>query len=533
MAATRRPSRPARKTSSSRAPAKRKPARAKARPRTPREPLLGPGQARDLAGLALIVLGAYAAFVLYGRSDGAAAGTWLSDTLHKLVGRGAGVAPLVAIAAGAALLVRIDPARLRPFRLGGLLALTGLLLAVSGTSLSDDQRLREEGGLVGNGIASLLAHVSGHIGVDLVTVFLIAAGVLLLTGGSLGVILRASAGAAQRSAHQVVQAAVAARPRRVAPAEPGKARRPRAKVADAPAPSEPVQWDLEPPPWVDQHPLEEPEPLKPPPPAAELEPERESTIEQLEFGSARAARDPREGRRRRGGPPAARLGLPPARPERAAEGQGLARLRRRRRTGLEGPDRRARRARRGGPAGRHGLRPARDALRDPARARARRSPGSPRCATTWPTPWRPPRSASWPRSRASRQSASRCRTAPRTWSCWATWSTTCRRSASPLTVWLGKDIAGQTVTCDLTRMPHVLIAGTTGSGKSGCINAMLSSILLRATPEEVRMILIDPKKVELNHYEAIPHLLTPVVTNMKNAAACCRTWCSRWRTATS
>src|SRR4051794_24467794 len=146
MAATRRPSRPARKSSSSssRAPAKRKPTRAK--PRTPREPLLGPGQARDLAGLALIVLGAYAAFVLYGRSDGAAAGTWLSDTLHRVVGRGAGVAPLVAIAAGAALLVRIDPARLRPFRLGGLLALTGLLLAVSETSVADDGRLRQEGG---------------------------------------------------------------------------------------------------------------------------------------------------------------------------------------------------------------------------------------------------------------------------------------------------------------------------------------------------------------------------------------------------
>ncbi len=91
-------------------------------------------------------------------------------------------------------------------------------------------------------------------------------------------------------------------------------------------------------------------------------------------------------------------------------------------------------------------------------------------------------------------------------------------SSTPLTAWLGKDIAGHGVACDLAKMPHLLIAGTTGAGKSGCINALLSSILLRATPEDVRMILVDPKRVELNHYEAIPHLLTPVVTNMKNAA---------------
>jgi S-DNA-T family DNA segregation ATPase FtsK/SpoIIIE len=81
-------------------------------------------------------------------------------------------------------------------------------------------------------------------------------------------------------------------------------------------------------------------------------------------------------------------------------------------------------------------------------------------------------------------------------------------TASPLSVWLGKDISGAAVWADLARMPHILIAGTTGSGKSGCINTILTSILLRATPDEVRMILIDPKRIELNFYERIPHLLT-------------------------
>jgi DNA segregation ATPase FtsK/SpoIIIE, S-DNA-T family len=92
-------------------------------------------------------------------------------------------------------------------------------------------------------------------------------------------------------------------------------------------------------------------------------------------------------------------------------------------------------------------------------------------------------------------------------------------TASPLAVWLGKDISGTAVWTDLARMPHVLIAGTTGSGKSGCINTILTSILLRATPDDVRFILIDPKQIELGYYERIPHLLTPVVSKPKEASA--------------
>ena len=93
-----------------------------------------------------------------------------------------------------------------------------------------------------------------------------------------------------------------------------------------------------------------------------------------------------------------------------------------------------------------------------------------------------------------------------------------RSAKSRLTVALGKDISGRIVLADLAKMPHLLIAGTTGSGKSVCTNSMIQSVLFRATPDEVRILLIDPKQVEFGIYNGIPHLLVPVVTDPRKAA---------------
>jgi DNA segregation ATPase FtsK/SpoIIIE, S-DNA-T family len=511
MAATRRPTRPGRKPT--RKPA-RKPAVRRSK-KAAREPLLAPGQARDLTGLALVALGLFSALVEWGGYDGALAGSRLHDSLVVLVGRAAGLAPVILLAAAAALLARVDARRLRPFRVGGLLVCGGLLLALGGSSL-DRAEAKTQGGLIGNALHHACATVSGEIGATLLAIVLVAGGVLLLSGASVAALLSSSASAARagaRSAGMVVRATVESMPTpRARPSAP--ARKVAARELDGetrfpdvfgPEPTEPaIEIADDFPALADDEPLVMMPPPFHPDPAVAGSADESDAFELPETVVPDAgdeapyrlpdARVLRKGTAVVGGDPDA---------ERTA------------RTLLNALSEHGVEARLIGTVS--GPRVTRYELQLAPGTKVSRVSGlrddlAYALATTElrilaPIPGKQAVGVEVPNR------------SPNIVTLGDLTSVDPGPGSSPLSVWLGKDIAGHVVHADLSRMPHMLIAGTTGSGKSGCINAMLCSILLRATPDEVRMILVDPKKVELNHYETIPHLLTPVVTNMKHAAA--------------
>jgi len=518
--ATRRKTATARRAPARKSPPARKPAagaRRKPTRKPAREPLLSPHQYRDLAGLALCALAAFSVLVLWAGAGGGSVGGALRSGLELLSGRGVAVAPIALAALGASLLLRADARRLRPFRVGAVLLSLGVLSLLGSAGL-DHHALRHGGGYAGNGVHAAAAAVAGEPGALVLAVFGLVAGLLLLSGASAYVLLGHSATAARRSAQGVVR--VAATVRSVPLPADMPVRRKRTPASAVP----PVDLEQQFPDVFERAPepemtFEPPLPVMPPLPPPfrpEDEPENEVTavhgeladddaVELQESDAHDIVVKPPVSNYRLPDPRVLSRGTRPTGKDVDVERVGVSLISALTEHGVE--------ARLIGTVS--GPRVTRYELQlapgtKVSRVSALRDDLAYALATTEirilaPIPGKQAVGVEVPNRSPNLVSLGDLVDEPAT--------------GSPLTVWLGKDIAGHTVVADLARMPHMLIAGTTGSGKSGCINSMLCSILLRATPEEVRMILIDPKKVELNHYETIPHLLTPVVTNMKNAAA--------------
>ncbi|MBX5473748.1 MAG: DNA translocase FtsK 4TM domain-containing protein [Thermoleophilia bacterium] len=464
---------------------KKKASRAPSRARSRQHP--------ELWGLGSVALGLFLASVLYAGWNGGYVGRWLADGLDALVGAAAYGLPVALVAVGALMVARSELVDLRPFR-------TGLTVLACGLEISLG---RDQGGYVGTALGGAVGVALGATGSTILGVLLLLVGSLLLSGASLGAILRRSG----RTIHLAAERARSRRPRRAGEPAPwpepapaprsARAFRPPVDgeeaypdVVGADPPAEPTAAlapsplvHAEPPPLVAHEPLaedpptlfddvtsEHPEYRLPDPGVLRRSPERSGSSEEA---SARVAELLVQ--------TLAHFGV-----EATVIGQ------------ISGPR-----------VTRYELQLAPGTK--VSKVAALKDDLSYALATTEirilaPIPGKQAVGVELPNL------------APNLVTLGDIFDEL-PATASPLSVWLGKDISGAAVWTDLARMPHLLIAGTTGSGKSGCINTLLTSILLRATPDEVRMILIDPKRIELNHYESIPHLLTPVVSSPKEASA--------------
>jgi len=511
----------------------------------------------DLFGMALVALAVFLAFLVYLGWDGGEAGSALVDGLRRLVGAVHYVVPVALLAAGAVLVMRPVLPTVRPFRAGGAcMFVAGCLGLAAGTlGLGGSEAVEDNGGLVGEGLYDLTSALLGDVGSHIVAVFLFLAGVLLLTGASVASVLKATGDSVTTTGRRLRRGAEPVRTavtRRRSPREELAA----LEEADVTAVTRadrrefwsgadrfPDLYDGAPETqsgsdpataWPDQG--SDPVAEGPGEPAAEgssrPEPETEPDTPRLaedpdtdEPGVLRGGRDVKpedltpQGRLRRSVTDSpdfvwtvpdprflTRSTADANRPDTVGQEKVAAQLVEA--LGHFGVEARVI----GMVAGPHitryelrlapGIKVAKVAqLKDDLAYALAASD----IRILAPIPGKQAVGVEVPNARRRIVHLGDVMQAP-------------PEGWSPLTVWLGKDVAGSAIGADLAKMPHLLVAGTTGAGKSGAVNAMLASILLRATPHEVRLVLVDPKQVELNHYDSIPHLLTPVITSPKQAA---------------
>ena len=503
--------------------------------RLPQMPLLSE-QDLDLIGLGLVALAAFFAFVFYLGWDGGKVGETLGDGFIYLFGGVGYLVPIAMFGAGAVLVLRQVLPSVRPFKAGAACLLFGLMLGLAARSFGigpahparhgyfKPEYFKHHGGVVGDAMYAVTKTLIQQFGTDILFLFLMAAGILLLTGASLAGIVRAtgeSVTATTRRVRQSTQefAAVVSgkeakpvpsldndKPPEVepvvrathveAPALDGERRFPDLFEADTVDESEPEEAESELGDDVAAGVAAVREDK--PPRQEELTPmgNKRSAVTEADEDAEYSLPNPSVLKRSNGNAKVDTSGQ-----ERTAK-QLVEAL------GHFGVDAQVVGTVTGPHVTRYELRLAPgtkmskvSALKDDlAYALAATD-----VRILAPIPGKQAVGVEVPNQvRRIVHLGDVYQEAPKGW--------------SPLTVWLGKDIAGKAIGTDLAKQPHVLVAGTTGSGKSGCVNAMLSSILLRATPNEVRLVLVDPKQVELNHYEQVPHLLTPVITSPRLAA---------------
>ena len=532
----------ARSTDARRAKPKSKPKpRARARRSSPHWPPALPHLDQrhyDLIGLGLVAAAVFFAFVVWLRWDGGAGGDRAVDALRWLVGGLHYGAPVALMAAGALLVLRPVLPAVRPIRAGALFLFVALALGLAAGTMGlgpeidrpglwDGYFARQRGGMAGEALFWVTSTLIGTVGAHIVAVFCFAAAVLLLTGASIAGVVKATSDTVTTSTRRVRETAgrrravteeleaIERRPSRVT-AVARTLPEPEAALPDVLGDAEEV-WDLEP---------DEPETgpvveVRPP----EEEPRLAEDPDRDEEGVQRGDTDPTQldltpqGRLRSSvtDDPGFVWDVPDpsflkqsseqaSRPDTAGQEKTATAL-------VEALGHFGVQARvLGMVAGPHitryelrlapGTKVAKVAqLKDDLAYALAASD----IRVLAPIPGKQAVGVEVPNlKRRIVHLGDVFQDPPADW--------------SPLTVWLGKDVAGRAIGADLAKMPHLLVAGTTGAGKSGAVNAMLSSILLRATPHEVRMVLVDPKQVELTHYESIPHLLTPVITSPRKAA---------------